>query len=114
MSASDVSPGGNAWQELWAITTRSGSRYVVGLDCAGAWWMEGRNVPNARSCALPVRFWQIDPPRPWPPRLGAPLLLMALSGLALDDPARAPGGGKVTSNVSVVEQLATVLTEDHP
>lgn len=38
-------------------------------------------------------------------------MLMALSSLALDDPARAPGGGKVTSDVSIDERLAPVTTD---
>jgi hypothetical protein len=108
------SPGGSAWEEIWRITTRAGSRYVVALDSSGAWWIDGRNVPNPRSCALPPQFWRIEPPQPWPPRLGAPVMLMALSSLDHDDPARAPGGGKITSDVSIVEQLVSVPTEASP
>jgi hypothetical protein len=103
-----LSPGGTTWEEIWRITTRAGSLYVVALDSAGDWWMDGRNVPNPASCALPPQFWRIEPPQPWPPRLGAPVMLMALSSLDREDPARAPGGGKVTSDVSIIEQLAPV------
>jgi hypothetical protein len=98
------------WEEAWCITTRSGSIYLIARDRAGAWWMQARNIPNPGSCALPLQLWQIDAPEPWPARLGAELNLFALSSLEYDDPARAPGGGKVTSDVSTIEQLVPATT----
>lgn len=90
----------------WTITTESGSVYRVGCDAGGRWWLEGENAPNPRSVALPRdRAWLIEPPSPWPPVCGVPLVLRAARHLALDDPRRAPRGGKVTAPVQRVRRL---------
>lgn len=102
-----------AFKELWLLTTASGSHYVVARDSCGMWWFGGRNVATAWSCALPPRLWRIERPTPWPPRLGKALLMMAPTSLALADPARVPGGGKVTSPIATLERLnPPMLTEE--
>lgn len=87
------------------LITQSGSRYTVGHHCTGSWWFCGQNAPNPLSCALPVQLWRITRPTTWPPQLGTHIAMMAPPDLALDDPDRVPGGGKVTSPISVVRTL---------
>ncbi|HVZ30810.1 MAG TPA: hypothetical protein VG963_00205 [Polyangiaceae bacterium] len=91
--------------EWWRVSTLTGSSYIVAREVAGAWWLTGANVPSPRSVQLPPGYWRIEPPAPWPPVAGAPLVLWAAFTLALDDPARLPGGGKLTSPVQHVERL---------
>lgn len=89
----------------WRVLTESGSRYVVVQDTDGGWWFAGANVPNIFSVHLPSGFWAIEPPTPWPPRLGDPLSLPALRALEMEDPRRAPGGGKIISYVRAIVPL---------
>ena len=89
----------------WRIRTRSGSAYLVARDAAGKWWLGGRNVPNPFSVALPAGVWEIEPPEPWPPIIGLPLVMLAPRMWALDNPKRIAGGGKVTSPVASVELI---------
>lgn len=92
--------------EAWVVTTETGSRYVVVRDHADVWWFGGDNMPSMWSVALPRGLWRIDPPRPWPPILGSGLVMMAPAGIDRTDPARVPGGGKLTSAVQIVEPLS--------
>lgn len=87
------------------ILTRSGSRYRMGRDADGRWWMSADNVPNPTSVGLdPDDWWEIRPPEPWPPELGERIRLMAPRELDRDDPRRVPGGGNRTSPVRVVRE----------
>jgi len=87
------------------IHTHSGSIYRVARDPRGGWWMRAANVPNPTSPRLdPGRWWAIRRPRPWPPKLGQPIELRASAHLALDDPRRVPGGGKITSPIRIIRR----------
>jgi hypothetical protein len=93
----------------WAFRTASGSLYAVMRDADGQWWLTARNVPSDTSVALPpAAMWMIAPPTPWPLEIGRPVAMLAPPWLALDDPARVPGGGKITSPV-----VAVVAIEPH-
>lgn len=94
--------------EIWEIETRSGSVYRITRDGSGQWWVGGENVQTPMSHSLVDGTWEIDPPTPWPPVLGSALEFRAPPDLALDDPTRIPGGGKLTSSVMSVRVLAPV------
>lgn len=86
------------------VTTRTGSVYEIVESARPEFFVRVENIPNAHSCAIdPERWWRIEAPDPWPPRVGLPLALFALSTLARDDAERIPGGGKITSPVRAVE-----------
>jgi hypothetical protein len=91
------------WPGAWRIRTRSGSIYFVAHDRDGKWWLGGRNQVNPFSVALPPGAWEIEAPKPWPPVIGLPLILLAPTLWAKDHPKRLPGGGKVTSPVAAFE-----------
>ena len=93
------------WPGAWRIRTRSGSVYTVAHDRDGKWWLGGRNVANPFSTALPPGLWEIEPPQPWPPIIGLPLIMLAPTLWATDNPKRIPGGGKVTSPVEAFELI---------
>ena len=105
------------FMSAWLIGTLSGSRYVIGRDTEGVWWFGGENVANPGSVSLPRQLWRIETPTPWPPLLGARACLVAAQDLAIGDPRRVPGGGKITSAVQILIELPTVPTptfEDEP
>lgn len=88
---------------LVVVHTASGSAYRVAQDARGAWWMlGGENVANPRSQKLPVGWWPIERPCPWPVEIGRSVLLQAHRILGGLDARRAPGGGKCTSVVIAV------------
>ncbi len=100
-------------EAAWVVRTEAGSVYYLSVDAAGRWWFGGANVPHPGSTALPAgRCWQVEPPVPWPPALGARPRVEAPPGLAADDPARVPHGGKWTSSVRAVEWLGAVAPAD--
>lgn len=90
--------------DLAVIITSSGSEYLVACDPVdGTYWLgtgtQG-NVATARSRELPRGCsWPIMPPFIC---VGLPSVFLASTDLALDDPARVPGGGKYTSPVRQV------------
>jgi hypothetical protein len=90
----------------WVVTTFSGSRYIVVRASDGQWWFGGKNRSNRTSVPPPPRLYPIEAPSPWPPVLGLPLVMVVPRRLAFTDPERAPGGGKVTSAVQLVEELS--------
>lgn len=103
----------------WEIETASGSRYRLRLDREGRWWLSADNRPNPFSVSLADGEWEIQPPAPWPPVLGARCWFEAPAYLRLGDPRRVPGGGKVTSAVAAVRALrspsaSTLDQEDKP
>lgn len=103
----------------WEIATASGSRYGLRVDREGRWWLSADNRPNPYSVSLADGEWEIQPPLPWPPMLGAPCWLWAPAHLRLGDPRRVPGGGKVTSAVASVTPLpgtaaSSRAAEDRP
>jgi hypothetical protein len=106
-------PSADDFTDGWLISTWSGSKYFIGLDCAGVWRIGGLNVPSPFSCAVPPQLWRIEPPRPWPPVLSALLWLVAARDLAFTDPACVPGGGKRTSAVQIVQQLPIRAAVQH-
>jgi hypothetical protein len=83
----------------WEIRTLSGSLYRVAIDDANRWWVSADNVATCTSSNLADGCWEIQPPSPWPPVLGAPFRFVAPTHLPIGDPERVPGGGKVTSVV---------------
>lgn len=87
----------------WRIRTETGSIYHVSLSEDGRWWLGADNVPNPTSRSLADGCWEIQRPAPWPPVPGRSLRLLAPADLSLGDPARVPGGGKITSRVVDVE-----------
>lgn len=82
------------------IHTKSGSVYKLGRT-NGRWWVSGVNVVNEQSKDIRGDKWEIE--RPAPTEIGMPLVFVAARSLAMDDPARMPGGGKVTSPVTSME-----------
>lgn len=89
------------------VITRSGSVYRVARDIAGHWWMSADNIPNPFSVRLdPDRWWEIQPPDPWPPELGERIWLAPPEDMDRGDVRRVPGGGKRTSPVRVIRQPA--------
>jgi hypothetical protein len=50
--------------------------------------------------------WPMQRPDPWPAVPGHSIALVAPPHLAIDDPHRIPGGGKITSPVVRVERIA--------
>jgi hypothetical protein len=101
-----LSPSAPLRVDTW-VRTATGSTYRVVQDATGAWWFSGFNVANPTSRPVPEGLWLIEPPIPWPPRLGASLALVARRTLPFDDPRRVTGGGKITSAVVLVCQSAT-------
>lgn len=86
----------------WEIRTLSGSLYRVAIDDEDRWWVSADNVATCTSSNLADGCWEIQPPSPWPPVLGAPFRFVAPTHLPIGDPERVPGGGKVTSIVVAV------------
>lgn len=88
------------------VTTRSGSVYVVEGDgtrfrCRKPEHQEkshGGNVPIERPYALHNVL-------PWPPEEGVPLVMITEHFLDKGHPDRMPGGGKITSPVTKVQEL---------
>ena len=111
MSPSEA-PAQPPQEGVWRIRTQSGSLYVVARDATGLWLFSGRNVPNPRSVSLAAGIWPIEPPQPWPPVPGQPLVLAALGILPFGHPLRVPGGGKLTSPVVDVEEVALAAPLD--
>lgn len=87
------------------VLTQTGSRYYLGLDDQGRWWMWGDNVPSPTSARLSSTWWEIEQPDPWPILLGGSVTFRAPRDWAPDDPRRIPGGGKRTSSVSMIRVL---------
>jgi len=87
------------------LYTHTGSVYRVTRNKRERWWMRAANVANPTSRPLnPGRWWIIQRPCPWPPELGQPIALRAPGWLARDDPARIPGGGKITSPIRAIRR----------
>jgi hypothetical protein len=68
--------------QVWRVRTRTGSIYNVHQLAGGEWLLTADNVPNETSEDLRgLRMPLLEPPAPWPPRVGWPLLLLiALPG----------------------------------
>jgi hypothetical protein len=61
----------------WHVRTLSGSVYFVHQLIGGEWVLTTDNVPSERSEDLRgLRLPLLEPPAPWPPRVGRPLLLV--------------------------------------
>jgi hypothetical protein len=91
--------------ESWEVVTVTGSRYYLFLDDGLDWWMAADNQPNPGSRDISGGTWRIEPPAPWPPQEGLSLRLLAPTDMDIHDPARCPGGGKVTSMVREVRRV---------
>ena len=90
--------------DLAVVTTSSGSEYLVACDPVdGTYWLgtgahgnmstaRSRELPRGRSCRIAPPFICV----------GLPAVFLAPMGLAFNDPARVPGGGKHTSPVRQV------------
>ena len=71
---------------------------MLARDSADGWWVAAQNIPSSTSCPLHDGVWPVQQPEPWPPIIGARLLIQALP-VPWSDPRRLPGGGKYTSPV---------------
>lgn len=92
-------------QTAVTLHTATGSVYRIFLDSADRWWFNADNVENPNSRRLnPDLWWRIAPPSPWPPELGSRIRLAAPEHLSIDDSARVPGGGRVTSPVRAIDR----------
>lgn len=83
------------------VGTATGSTYWVTELDDGTYRFAADNVPNPNSPRMdPSEWWEIERPEPWPPVSGRRLMLAAPRDMDMDDPDRAPGGGKYTSVVT--------------
>ena len=94
--------------KVMVITTYSGSVYRIRQDATGIWRMLGENVVTERSKDIrPVdgleHGWEIEFGSV--PKIGEPLCVVAPARMAMDDPMRIPGGGKITSPITNIEVL---------
>jgi hypothetical protein len=85
-------------RRIFRVVTRSGSVYKIAESNFAEFYVF--------SVALrPVFWWGVEAPDPWPPVIGHPLQLIALLRYAMDDPERMPGGGKITSPLTSIDEI---------
>lgn len=102
-------PRGLPPNRLFVFITLSGSVYVI-ASRASTWWAIGVNVPNPRSGSVAGRWYRIEPPELFPPRVGFPFEFNAAKDLPLNSEDRMPGGGKITSIVVAIRGVAEFVT----
>ena len=91
---------------VMVITTMSGSVYTIRQATTGIWRMLGENVVTERSKDIRAvdgleHGWEVEFGSV--PKIGEPLCVLAPARLAMDDPTRIPGGGKITSPITNIE-----------
>ena len=87
--------------QVLEITTQSGSIYRLRKSVRGRWYLAGKNVPSSTSQDIQAGEWEVE--LPTVPTIGQPFRAYAPESMDRNDPARIPGGGKITSPITNIE-----------